>query len=175
VAPELITAHEEQVARRTLSLLLRSRNPSVPRSAMLTPGTFVHFMYKNGKQALRNSGFVSEALDHFVNVRRQPGSRGVILKVSYEDIRLRPRPNLLKDLDKLEEVDCRINSESLGNSVEEISISDEHHSRSPSDWISEGSIWISRQALTVTQECPARDIGIETTGIIRPVPSYNEI
>jgi hypothetical protein len=128
---------------------------------MLTPGTPVCFMYKKGQQAIWNSGFVSETLDHFVHVRRQPGSRGAVLKVAYEDIRVKPRSKLLQDLDKFEEEGSSINSDSNGNTAREISHSDEHPTRLSSDWIYEGSIWISQRSLTTTQETPAREVTLE--------------
>jgi hypothetical protein len=37
-----------------------------------------------------------------VGVRRQPGTRGAILKIAYEDIRLAPHSSLLQELDALE-------------------------------------------------------------------------
>jgi hypothetical protein len=46
-------------------------------------------------------GFVSQASE-YVGVRRQLGSRGAILKIAYEDIRLAPNSSLLQELDALE-------------------------------------------------------------------------
>jgi hypothetical protein len=88
VTPDLQIAHLEQVARRTLSLLLKSKNSNLLDQSVLLRGTAICFYTKIGKKTSWAPGFVSEALPENVGVRRQPGSRGAILKIAYEDIRL---------------------------------------------------------------------------------------
>ena len=57
---------------------------------------------KIGKYTGWTPGFVSQALPEYVGVRRQNGTRGAILKIAYEDIRLAPHSSLLQELDALE-------------------------------------------------------------------------
>jgi hypothetical protein len=104
VTPDLQKAHLEQVARRTLSLLLRSKNSHLLDRSVLLPGTAIYFYTKLGKKTSWAPGFVSQALPEYVGVRRQPGNRGSILKIAYEDIRLAPRSSLLQELDALEQI-----------------------------------------------------------------------
>ena len=92
----------EQVARRTLSLLLKSKNSHILSQSVLLPGTAVYFHTKIGKYTGWTPGFVSQALPEYVGVRRQNETRGAILKIAYEDIRLAPHSSLLQELDALE-------------------------------------------------------------------------
>jgi hypothetical protein len=92
----------EQVARRTLSLLLKSKNSHLLNRSVLLPGTSIYFYTKLGKKTSWEPGFVSQALPEYVGVRRKFGSRGAILKIAYEDIRLGPSSSLLQALDALE-------------------------------------------------------------------------
>jgi hypothetical protein len=102
VTPDLHKAHLEQVARRTLSLLLKSKNSHILSQSVLLPGTAIYFHTKIGKYTGWTPGFVSQAVPEYVGVRRQPGTRGAILKIAYEDIRLAPHSSLLQELDALE-------------------------------------------------------------------------
>jgi hypothetical protein len=92
----------EQVARRTLSLLLKSKNSHLLDRSVLFPGTSIYFYTKINKKKSWEPGFVSQALPEYVGVRRQLESRGAILKIPYEDIRLAPSSSLLQELDALE-------------------------------------------------------------------------
>jgi hypothetical protein len=66
------------------------------------PGTSIYFYTKLGKKTSWEPGFVYQALPEYIGVRRQLGSRGAILKIAYEDIRLAPSSLLLQELDALE-------------------------------------------------------------------------
>jgi hypothetical protein len=69
--------------------------------SFILPGTSIYFYTKLGKKTSWEPGFVSQALPEYVGVRRQLGSRGAILKIAYEDIRLAPSSSLLQELDAL--------------------------------------------------------------------------
>ena len=58
-----------------------------------------------------------QAGPEYVGVRRQPGSRGAVLKIAYEDIRLTPKSTLLQELDALE------NDEYTGSETHEQNVS----------------------------------------------------
>jgi hypothetical protein len=45
---------------------------------------------------------VVHAGPEYVGIRRIPGSRGAVLKIAYEDVRLTPKSSLLQELDALE-------------------------------------------------------------------------
>jgi hypothetical protein len=92
----------EQVARRTLSLLLKSKNSHLLDRSVLLPGTSIYFYTKLGKKTSWEPGFVSQALSEYVGVWRQLGRRGAVLKIAHEDIRLAPSSSLLQELDALE-------------------------------------------------------------------------
>jgi hypothetical protein len=92
----------EQVARRTLSLLLKSKNSHILSQSVLLPGTAIYLHTKTGKYTGWTHVFVSQAVPEYVGVRRQPGTRGAIMKIAYEDIRLAPHSSLLQELDALE-------------------------------------------------------------------------
>jgi hypothetical protein len=92
----------EQVARRTLSLLLKSKTSHLLDRSVLFPGTSIYFYTRLGRKTSWESGFVFQALPEYVGVLRHLGSRGAILKIAYEDIRLAPSSSILKELDALE-------------------------------------------------------------------------
>jgi hypothetical protein len=102
ITPELIQAHEEQIARRALVRLLRSKDSSLLDHSVLAPGTPVYFFTRTGKRTRWDTGFFAHALPEYVGIRRNPGSRGAVLKIAYEDLRLQPNSSLLQQLDALE-------------------------------------------------------------------------
>jgi hypothetical protein len=140
---DLIQAHEEQVSRRILTRILRSREPSLLSRSILAPGTPVYFYVRATKTSSWQSGYVAEALPEYVAVRRQPQARGQTLKIAYEDLRLAPKSSLLQELDKLE--------------LEDTTPDDPETS-------SEQTLWTIQKALLVSEphiDSPSRDIGTE--------------
>jgi hypothetical protein len=99
VTPDIHKAHLEQVSSRTLSLLIKSKNSHILSQSVFLAGTAIYFQTKLGKCTGWKPVFVSQALPVYMGVRRQHVTRGAILKIAYEVIRLAPHSSLLQELD----------------------------------------------------------------------------
>jgi hypothetical protein len=81
ITPALLQAHAEQIARRTLSRLLKARHVNLLDHSVLKPGTAINVFTKIGKRIRWDPGFVVNAWPEYVGIRRQPGSSGAVLKI----------------------------------------------------------------------------------------------
>lgn len=98
VTADLLQAHKEQVAVRTLQRLLHSRAPNVIRPDLFNVGDDVWIYYRTSKQNEKDEWIratVVKAEEHFLTARRS--TRGPPMRVAYEDVRFAPtahsRPN----------------------------------------------------------------------------------
>ncbi len=66
------------------------------------PKTPVFFHVEIGKNRQWQKGYVVSTSDHIVVVSKNVEGRGKHLKISYEDIRLVPRSQVLQDIDEVE-------------------------------------------------------------------------
>lgn len=99
VSEDLLQAHREQVATRTLQRLLHSRAPDVVRKDMFHPGDPVWIFYKTTKQNEKVEwvrATVVSAEDHILIARRS--QRGPPMRVAYEDVCFAPRSQLTTEL-----------------------------------------------------------------------------
>ena len=99
VPKEIIDAHKEQVAIRTLERLLRSKRPHTVKRSALPPGTEIWYFHKSSKQNERDQWLpakVVEAKEHIIMARRT--ARGPPLQLAYEDVRIAPKNALTKKL-----------------------------------------------------------------------------
>lgn len=99
VTQDILQAHKEQAALRSLQRLLHSRAPSILRKDVLKQSDPVWVFYKSSKQN-EKVGWVSatgvKAEDNFLVAKRS--DRGPPMRVGYEHIRLAPRGDLAKEL-----------------------------------------------------------------------------
>lgn len=99
VTEELLQAHTEQVALRTLQLLLETHAPRTVRRDLFNaddPVWVYYRFYKPNEKACWVRATVVSAGDHFLTVRRS--TRGPPMRVAYEDVPHAPRNPLTSEL-----------------------------------------------------------------------------
>lgn len=104
---ELLKAHREQVAIRTIQRLLNSNAPTVTYKDMFNSGDPVWIHYrssKNNEPVEWIRGTVDHAEDHILVARRS--NRGPPMRVAYEDVRFAPRGALTAEL-----LECSLETE----------------------------------------------------------------
>lgn len=65
-------------------------------------GTPIYYHEKTKSKSVWKDGFVHQAQEHMVLIKKRSDGVGVSLKVAYEDVRLKPENSLLQELDDLE-------------------------------------------------------------------------
>lgn len=99
VTAELLEAHIQTEATRTIHKVMTSRIPSYVEKDALKPDDHIFIYYKSSKQNEADEWIterVRKAEEHIVYCRRS--ERGPPMAVGYDDIRLIPRGELAKDL-----------------------------------------------------------------------------
>jgi len=115
VPPELIEAHQEQVASRALQRLLSSKSPQLLTPDALPKGTKIWALLKSGDW---EQLVVSEALQYYVVARRN--GKGSPLNIAYEDIRLHPKSTFNQHLLNTELHQTPLVSEDVGGAVSRV-------------------------------------------------------
>jgi hypothetical protein len=100
---------------------------------------------------------VVHAWPEYVGIRRQPGSRGAVLKIVYEDVRLTPKSTLLQELDALE------NAEYTGTETNDPNVSTPTGDHNSSDHQVDDEIVLNNNSRTYlvspSSELPLKDVG----------------
>lgn len=99
VTEELLQAHKEQVAVRTLQRLMTSHAPQVARPSLFNPGDPVWVCYNTSKQNEPVQWIKASVVDteeHALVVRGS--AKGRPMRVAYEDVRYAPRGPLTEEL-----------------------------------------------------------------------------
>lgn len=103
VTTELRAAHDEQVARRAIYKLIKSKAPQTLSSPDITRNDKVYF-HKRNQQGRGSwfSAFVRKPEDHYVVLSTSLAHAGKDIKAAYEHVRLAPTNTLLQELDSIE-------------------------------------------------------------------------
>lgn len=99
VTAELLQAHKEQAATRTLQTVLHSKNPAILHSTILQTGDAVRVYYETSSKSKKKEWVkesVVSAEKHRVLARRS--KKGPPLRVAYEDIRMAPKSQFTQAL-----------------------------------------------------------------------------
>lgn len=99
VTSELLQAHKEQIATRTMQKLINSRAPDVIRKEMCSEGDPVWIYYQSTKQKENTEwlrGTVVKAEEHYIMVRKS--ARGAPMRIAYADVRIAPHSELTCEL-----------------------------------------------------------------------------
>lgn len=99
VKADILNAHKEQVAVRTLQRLLHSRAPNVVKQELFNKDDPVWVYYKSTKQNERNEWVRATVVatdEHALIARRS--KRGLPMRVAYGDVRFAPRSQLTAEL-----------------------------------------------------------------------------
>lgn len=119
VTSEILEAHKEQAAIRSLQRLLLSRAPSTTRKDLFSPNDPVWVFYKSSKQNEKVGWILAtvvEAEDNCLQAKRS--AHGRPMRVAYEDVRFAPRGLLTQEL-----LSCSL-EELLSGSTEECNEAD---------------------------------------------------
>ena len=110
LATEMIKAHEEQVARRGLAVVINGRTPRTLKPDILEKGTKVYFFRRTPPQPRWIPAFVRDAQEHLALLSTRADHAGKPVRAAYEDIRLAPVNPLLHDVDCQEPIFPRSDS-----------------------------------------------------------------
>ena len=98
----LVIAHREQVARRAIHKLLRSKRNNACLPSAFQKGDKVYFFEKQTKFGKWILGYVQSIEDNCLLISKNKYGSGKKLKVAYEDVRIYPSSVLLQELDDIE-------------------------------------------------------------------------
>lgn len=101
VPEEIVQAHAEQVARRSLKKLDKSKTPHVVARAKLKKGDEVYYFKRGDKRGKWERGYVRAVEPHVLSVSSRKNHKGQPVRAAYEDIRMIPRNPLLRELDEV--------------------------------------------------------------------------
>lgn len=99
VTEDILQAHKEQVAARTLQILMNTRAPNALGQDMFKPGDAVWVFYKSTKQDEKVECLLATVViaeEHFLVAKN--AERGRLMRVAYEDVHIAPRSDLTKEL-----------------------------------------------------------------------------
>ena len=99
---DILEAHEEQQARRPLSLLEKSKTPRPVNPSKLSRDDQVYFFKRGPKLGTWEIGYVRSADDQSVSLSSARSHKGKPIRAAYEDVRLAPSSPLLRDLDEID-------------------------------------------------------------------------
>ena len=95
LSAEIITEHNEQVARRALRLLDKSRSPQVLHPEELLRDDPVYYFKRGPKFGSWETAYVRKPQPHFVVLSRRQDHIGKPIGAAYEDVRQAPSSSLL--------------------------------------------------------------------------------
>lgn len=98
----LVKAHREQVARRAIHKLLRSKRNNACLPTAFQKGDKIYFFEKQTKFGKWILGYVQSVEDSCLLISKNKYGSGKKLTVAYEDVRLYPSSVLLQELDDIE-------------------------------------------------------------------------
>lgn len=102
ISTDLINAHLEQVSRRAVHKFIRSKQTSPLNKELLPPRTPVYYYKREIKGGRWILSKVVTCEDHIVHVEPMSKDKARTVQVAFEDIRLVPDSDILKELDQME-------------------------------------------------------------------------